>query len=427
MSGLLLPRAVPLQGRVAFHHVDIGEAFLDRPRLEASVGATPDSLRLQSLAKTKYTVEEVQRKEDHPSLSFVVEYTQDLMVYRLRHVLPVALAGSLAAAATLLGDPAHAAPLNGMLLAGLLGLGALGPPGGPTATVYLYATAGFIWLMTAAEMVYNRGQIAMMGKIDGSAVPLIWDNFLPLVQMASLCGWLGMSAAAGWSRWTVELGPPSLPARVQREAAYMEGMQSITDVLASLLHTHWRHERASSFGGVRVPRWKTIKEAEAKTWLAAMDETERKTLRGVLYWQTSSIAEADRKTELNNLQAISDESTNGVGNAMAHDAFQCSVPDTGAATFCNSSTLNLRGGSSGGKSPRGRSPERARGRAVTHKRRFHKQKQQSEAELEQWLADYVAGNPYAVADDEASVLPMTLVKRRVIPYKPCKSWHGVSW
>jgi hypothetical protein len=80
--------------------VDLGEHFVDRPRVEAAVGSVPGSLRLGHFCKTRYTVEEVQRKEDAPALDISIEYTPELTRYRLAHVLPPALLGSLAAAAS---------------------------------------------------------------------------------------------------------------------------------------------------------------------------------------------------------------------------------------------------------------------------------------------------------------------------------------
>jgi hypothetical protein len=74
------------------------------------------------------------------------------------------------------------------------------------------------------------------------------------VRLAGLAAWVAVTVLAAGTRMAVQLGPAALPPAPQADAVYVAGMQTMVDVIASLLHTHWRHERAASFGGAQVPR-----------------------------------------------------------------------------------------------------------------------------------------------------------------------------
>eukprot|EP01050_Picozoa_sp_SAG11_P005974 SAG11_NODE_445_length_9408_cov_3.801590_6_plen_1179_part_00 len=338
MSSLVLPKVVPLQGRLAFHHVDVGESLVDTARLESSLGAERGSLSVGHSCKIRYTVEEVQRRDDAPSLELSFVYRRKLDDHRLGAVLPYALLGSSALSAAWSGSE-HRGVANAVLLGVGLLLGALANGGSnshkaqPTMRAYIGATCTFIWFLGAAESI---------------PVPR------SLLQLLAFCTWLVPTALLCSTRTTMgQLLRCGGGGSMNDDP--MGGMQALVEVVASLLHTHWRHERASSFSGTLVPRWKMVSAEESKVWLASFDEAQRDALRGVLFAEVPGLGgleKGQRNEWLGKLQAISD------GNRV--------------------------GDKSGGSSDK----RRAARKVLSHSRQFRDQKRKSTDELTEWLLDY---------------------------------------
>lgn len=338
MSGRQMPTVVAQEGHVSFIKVDTGKQYIDHSLMETTLNCERNSFKVTGTVPTQYKIAQVAAKADRPSIDLCFEYKERLLPYRVSLVLPSTLIGAVAMAsvwfAAVDGDRVVT---NAVLLVGAVlrtspdgrgGMKALG-----TINLFQIGTVVFVSVLTVADLVTAKyGDTERVAKAA-------W-----IIQLLFFGLWLIPALLLCFSRVSLNrfLGPPAASGSERKPLP-----KSIINMTGSLLHTQWRKDRADSFNGKLVPRWKTIDAQESKAWLSTFDEKEREQLKGIVY-ATARIPKRDQKDFLNRLQAYTDANrvpdTRDVDgdDAMASSEGRTSPTTTKSRTYKHNMEMSIR-------------------------------------------------------------------------------------
>eukprot|EP01043_Picozoa_sp_COSAG02_P044201 COSAG02_NODE_3925_length_6036_cov_4.614620_2_plen_1129_part_00 len=296
MSGRQMLTVVAQEGHVSFIKVDAGQQYIDRSLMETTLNCEKGSFEMTKNVPTQYKIAEVAAKADLPSIDLCFKYKERLLPHRVSLVLPSALIGAVATASVwFTADEGDRALTNAILLVGAVlrispaGRGGMNTLG--TINLFLIGTVVFVSVLTVADLVK-----AKYGDTESVV------KSVQIIQLACFGLWLIPALLLCFFRVSLNrfLRPPA-----PSGSGYKRLPESIINMTGSLLHTQWRKDRADSFNGELVPRWKTIKSTESEQWLSKFDTKEREQLKGIVY-ATAPIPEADQKEFLNQLQSHTD-------------------------------------------------------------------------------------------------------------------------